>query len=470
MKTSEIIKNLVKYSGFDFTVPSTTIMYKNSEYTTIENYPDDKKLRNHINNEYSICLTRYKHTKIYCIDVDFHDGNIEKAKSTIVKLTQLIGNPFFIEKSSSPIGGFHLYFKFKNYLYPNCWRNLQSYFKDKFDFTLESIGGNKKLKLPFSFNYSIYGSFDESKEDFINQKSISDCIFLFKDSESLDVPDFLNKLSFYKKESELIKVTKEDKISFWNPFYYSRGERNKTQFQIAVREASNNGTFESFKQECFLKDVGSKDMTTWNPSRIEDDLRHKWRNANHLRYNGFQNQKNVEKHNKDNLFLNIYDNLLTKENEFVLINILRSNYVGRKGKVKEKFINDCLLFYKIIISIYNYRKIHKYSYNDEFEFLNRGVPLSKKIRIKIAKNFKIKNHYKVYKYLLNNNFITLIKNKNGFSYSYKIKNWVQHFVINNIETIQKTFVNYITFFKKIFDNLNNFYYNNSNRNFVRLIL
>ncbi len=456
-----IIKKIVSFCGFDFSQPSYSIMSNEKRYVTIHDFATDRKIRQHLRGIYSICLQRFPHTKVYCIDVDCHDGNTERVNKTIKLIVENIGEPIFLEKSEN--NGYHLYFKFKNFLYTDTWENLEKWFFDTYEMKIETITRNKKFKLPFSKAYQTFGTYKD-KDDFIEQKTIFECLSVLENSEGITSCQLLNKLPFYGKESEkkLPEINKDLEYGVWNNFYYGEGERTSNQFKMAIRSVFWNKSYEDFKKECYIFNVNSKDMRNWSQFEIEKDLQDKWRKANKLvqplRFNDFDSEKKCDFFFDDYL----YNNVLGEEEKDKLKDILSEVYEKKDGKIKVKFIDDCIKFYKACLVIQKYRQKRKMFYiESEFKFLNKGIPLSQGLRKKMGNYLKINNHQKVYWFLVKNNILKTIKNEKGYSYSYKIFRWCQHFMISSVEELCKVVKEVIEKVNKFFDILEKFYYNNN---------
>lgn len=468
-KSSPLIKDMIKYLGFDFTIPEYSRMNLDKEYVTIHKFATDFAIRNHLLGRYAICLNRYHHSKVYCVDVDFHDNNIPRATRTIKKLVDLIGDPFFIEISDNPDGGFHLYYKFDRYLYPKSWSNLQTYLKNELNLIIETITGNKKFKLPFSVNYKKYGKFSLNKRDLVDPLPLEESILLFKESKPISPNNFLNSLPFYNTPVEAICSKKDsNKQHFqWSSFTYGEGQRTSTQFKLAIRSVYWGESFNDYINQCYNNNAGSKDMSNWSSLKIRKDLEAKWKKANKFVTPQESVTKNVS--NKSLYIISDYDKYIDSNEKQYLYDYISKLYNGKYKKASNRFIEDCIKLYLYCLSSLKYRQKKNFTYEGEFEFLNGSLPLSRDIREKLAKELYISNHHRVYKFLVEIGLLNLVKNSRGYSYSYKIKKWVQHFILTPISEIIKFLKESVVsnlnsnFLKKIeliIDNCLNFYYNN----------
>lgn len=459
------IKNLYKVFGFDVSKPGYSIQNLKGEYKTVHKYPTDKLLKKHLEGNYSVCLSSFEFSKMFQIDIDCKDGIIRKTRDTIKKLVSEIGEPVFIEQSNKSTGGYHLYYKFNksNKSMQKYWSEFQMYFNTKYKTAIEIMKGNKKLKLPFSINYTSHGTYDSKKMNLIQQKDFDDCINIIKNCKETEFLLFDQMKSIIKqKEAEqkkLIKVptkvNERNKVG-WQDFYYCAGTRFVNQFKIATRAICHGLSFSDFVDECYLYDQGSRDMAKWKMNgTVEKELRSIFSYCE--RYNSLNPEyvtqyKKEDIHNNNNnssekkLVLKIDpDKVLSDKEETKFKELLNKVYQDKKSKQKENRVNGLIKLYKVIIAMFGSRV----NYTSEFDFLNNGVMVTEDLLRLIGKSQNITNPIEKFNTLKSLKLFKAIRGIDGRAYCYEKEK--VHFAIHyKPMSLQKTFELLEELFKKFF--------------------
>jgi hypothetical protein len=450
----EIEKKMIKVLGFDLTKMIYWVSTPTTRYDCIKNCNDFIGLiNNHLNGVYDISLPRFKHSKIYCIDVDAKNKmDLAKSKKAIKYIIKELGKPVFIERSTSRVGGYHLYYKFDRYLLE--WSYFRDYFKEKYkdeELVIETISGDRCFKLPFSILYKYYGKYSDKKELLIKPLSIDRCLELFEDAKEISVDKLLwykqflmeDKLNKKVPKKTTARISKKQPCQLdWKKFCYGPGERFYNQCRIAIKCVAYKLTKDEFIILCYKLNYGSKDMAKWSKRVIDSYLSklYDWAerigpkplNETFLSQNYFKDFKPK----KDELFYSKdFENILTKGQESIARFIL-----ARICKEEHKYlkIDDCLKFYKLLLSFRKYNTDNSVSYiDDKFKFLNEGILLSRDLIRLIGKQLHIKYINDIVRIFRRYRIIKVLKNTFGKTYSNIGIHWCQHFKVNFIEDILK---------------------------------
>lgn len=443
------LRLFTRISGLDFTSSNYTLFTIDNGYINKKSHVTTKALLYHfISKKTAICLPRYPHSKIYIIDIDKRN-NKRSLPDIIRDLVNLLGIPFYLEKGLS--GGYHLYFQFIDYLSVDFWKWLVKHFKKEFKAEIEPIYEGKQIKVPFSVNYKLAGRYNYKTRTQIDKEvSCFDDVFqIFASAEVNPLPDIYIK----NKEKLKIEITLKACRNLHGQgsidFSYGCGTRHEKQIPLGFYILKNKGTFQDFLQACYYWNNGtSKDMNLPYGEMIKV-VKNVWDYCS-SRFDGRQPYKSVQTVKKpENLVMNFKYYRMRDKEQSQLREILKHYYqiYNKKykpgGKVESRIVRECIKIIKILNEIKEYRTRYKYRYkNEEANFLKNGVPFGIELQKKVAKNFGIRNIEEKIDFLEWTGIIEVLRNEDGFSYSYKKFRYVKHFIIKAIQKIYKKIKNF----------------------------
>lgn len=392
----------------------------------------------------NIAFRRYEHTKVYVIDIDLRSQYNELNLSYITqKVTEELGEGFFYEKSVKT-NGVHIWYRFDDYINSYQWMNFIAFMQSKYGIVIEvKASGTDTIKLPFSKEYTDFGYWN-SKRKCINTVSYEKGMDLILNAKSIIVPKELSKFkaipvrAIYKD----IEGSSPEKLeNSLNSCRYGRGTRFNTQIKIGFLCKHLNYDYDQFEKECYrLHDGSSYDMTISSGYQITLMLKSIWEfvEAN------FDDSHSSEKEGNNKFFdvlAHVTDEELISDHDYAqLKQFIRIFYdgtrFGSQGSRKDKFLSDVEDVMHYLIGANIYRQERKASYDlQKLKPLEKGIPFGQKLMNLISKKYQIKNIKRVVKFLEMIGFITLLKDQEGFSYSYKGYGYTKHYKIISINTI-----------------------------------
>ncbi len=442
-------RKLLKFSsktGLDFTDKEVFIksrhdrryLKKDRDYFSIH------YLLDHLSGKRTYALRRFEHSKVYIIDIDLRSQTQHKDLNKITEQLELdLGKAFYTEERLNE--GFHLYYEFDNYVSSKAWKLLEATYLQKYNMAIEIKCNNEIMRLPLSFDYTLRSS------KYRKSLTPNQCLTTFLRHVVTKVPSILQVSN--TSENTLRISTKDSKentqTSTQIDFSYGCGTRLEHQIPIGFNllNKNNNATYETYVEECELWNDGtSKDMN------LSDNQKHKILDKQwNWITNKFNSNYSTHKSDSEISFNNFHDNTniykdftIDEDFEFSdtehvrLEKFIKQNYKKLKigkigGKSEAKFIMNSFLILEFLYSTRQFRQDQEYEYIDEdFHFLNEGVPFGVKLRDTLAQYHQITNIKKILKFLIDTELLILLKDKDGFSYSYKGNSYTKHYILNDL--------------------------------------
>lgn len=449
------LKFFTKISGLDFTSSNYTLYSRESGYINKQSHVKTKTLLYHfLSEKTAIALPRYEHSKIYIIDIDYRN-NHRPLPGIIRDLVDLLGIPFYLEKGLSK--GYHLYFKYTEYISVEFWKWFIKYFKEKYKAEIEPIYGKKQIKVPYSLDYKAAGTYSYNSRTQIYKKvTCFDDVYKIFSSPKVNFPP-----EIYIQNKEELKIESSlkafrclyDENEHNVDFSYGCGTRHRMQIPLGFYTIKNKGTFENFLQACYYwNDGSSKDMNLPYHKMIKV-VEGVWKFCeSHFNGKIMADNNSVQtttKPNKLKIDFKFYKMRDKEKNQ--LRELLRYYYrkynikCKPEGKIEKRIIEECVKIVEVMNEIKNYRQRLKYKYkNESMDYLNKGIPFGLELQKMVAKKFNIANIQEKIDFLEWIGIIQILKDENGFSYSYKKLRYVKHFIIRTIRKLYRKLKDYVS--------------------------
>lgn len=512
---------LTRLCGLDFTSDSYYQKIKGKrEYKRIYQRPNFT-LFLHPYQVYS--LPRYPHSKIAIFDID-QRNNTASIEDIVKKLRLLIGDPFYIEYGhkrrmrrynkeylfeNKPQGA-HLYYRFDDYMTDVNLKVIEKRM-EQFGYIIESIHGNKTIRLPMTYdtpNYRYFGyevlnhqpEIKDKRKISLKLKNLEDYFHVYrcfakKEEKTNRVPIWVHELS--QKEKDLTKACKsrvynpldisdigdtydknkyiecniyDETISYTQHMHYNpdrtygNGTRHIQQIAIGFDILREKGTYQDFKERCkYYNDGTSKDMKLPFEKR-EKILSDIWKYCT-IKFNPISphySTGNINGYYHDEDF-DLSDDEYEKLERMITYYYIKDHWGKLFGKDQKNFIWNVINLYTQIKQKALHDKISKATYTYSFlKPFEQGIALSQKFIKKICDYYEIKNRHKVMRFLKKYGFIqslSILVNGVHREYSYKGIRYCKHYIVHTVNdrynSVKRQFnVRNIEFFlEKIRDDL-----------------
>jgi len=433
--TYDQVKKFPKVSGFYFSNKKGFFLkdQETRKYQFIESQSVTTNiLYAHFEGILTLGLYKHPNTKNIIIDIDKRQNTKVDLVTIVNKLVSYLGKPFYIEWSKTS-DGYHLYYRFKEYVSDDALRYLKKHFLSQYNYVIDPLVHNHNMRLPYSMEYRCAGHYHDT-DTILPLESFEEFLSIFSNVKSLPMPNiFFGKNVWGEvvpRESESPIERKRQK-----DYTYGSGERIPAQIEIAFSVLNSGGTASDYIKECEKFDVDSKDMR--KPILERDAYILKifyW--AQSL----FKPNTKGESQFTDGVDLStdlIYDK------KFVLSEKVRSElqyvlefyaplYTSYTNEYLPIFIDNVIKFYTQVYGKFLYDQSRPDRYIiDNLLPLNAGCLLPKTLIKQIADEFQIKNVNKIVKFLRKIKLLNLLKSKDGYSKSYKGEyRWAHHYLPN----------------------------------------
>ncbi len=443
-----------RVSGLDFTSSTFAIKAHHSrEYTTIKHSITSSVFESHIKGDEVVALPKHPHTKSVFFDIDQRSqikGNL--VVDIVKQLTDDLG-PFTYAEYSKETGGAHVQFIFKDYISEEALRWLELHYKTEHQYIIEPLYGCKKLRVQFSKDYRLAGSYAPNCRRFIKPvNSIEEVYDILANPTPTKFPNILrdhNKWGIpLSAERDKAENVQDDTFDGQRNFSYGRGNRHIIQLNIGFYAVANNMTFDEFKVECENWDDGTsrdmkksddfinkmlRDIFTYCTKKFNDDFFAKKTDDSGV--------PNALIYDEDGLDLE--DDLYDKIN-FVFNNSYRGNRLGKilNGKTQHKFVKGAYTLYALLLQFQKYRRDNNFTY-ESHEFLNGAVLFDETMKRRACKELNIVNIDKSLQFLKDLGLISQVSDDNGYTHSYKGQRWANHFTVNGVLEVFEEFLRFL---------------------------
>lgn len=389
----------------------------------------------HFKGNSTYALPQYKHTKIFIIDIDQRSQKEGISTDDIVAtLISDLGYPFYMEKSEET-KGYHLYFKYKEYLTKKAKTFLREHYKSTYGYEIEPITGKSIIRVPLSFSYSSFAVEFKENGEYSKIRSIFDLTRVFSSAKEKTLPYIFKGKNV---RGELPLRSSSNYVSdFENNkrYEYGNGTRIRNQIGIAFAVRRNNGLESDYINACELyNDGSSKDMALPLEKRDAYILKiFHWAGDTYRDNIIDTTNNNVESKKKKFIFDSSFSlpKNLSKELEEIIRFNLTQNSLCHPNHVEKKTQNVLSLFTRIYEKILYDKKRGRVYEDDNLTPLNNGGLFTQEMRKEVAEMLKIPQPDWIIKFLQQIHTLTLLKSKDGYSFSYKGKTrWGSHYSVS----------------------------------------
>lgn len=446
-----------------------------NKYNYIRNTITNTQIDTHIENKNDYACGLKKISDILIFDIDYRYTKNELDSEIIYDEVkkQLNAEPIYAEINTSQHSkGIHAFFKLP---YATDWEyrkliitQIKNYIVTKYQSMavgLDFIAPNTILKLPVGKHYmpiTLFGNiFEFTRADVIsvfenevlNINNVSTISYKLKEIEP--EPEIIQKKLVSTTNPNFRLSPKKKWIAREVKSTYSNGTRHAFYTKVIPQLYYNGNTRDEIVDFLLLADTGSKDVSKFGRKFVEKCVDDYLPKLNGL----ITPRKEVKKYilNKKSFTFKSYE---FKE----LLRVIK-RYIKKNGiRLYEKRIDDLAVFIiNLLQEMYGKQKWlsdNQIKYElTEFNFLNGNLPFSLKeynlFCEELNANF---NKAEVFKILETMGFISVVKDKNGKTYHYKLsstsysRTYCKHFSLSNFKkTIKKHTVIITTKLNKLFN-------------------
>lgn len=427
----------------------------------------------HFNHERTIALPPYKHSKVVWIDIDELIGDTNNER---IRFAHSILSNLFNYHSNSIISEFrkdykasHHWVLLSEYVTPAWIEYAKKFIKEFFLIDIEIKGiNNQEMRLPYSKRYPNLGIFDRTEENSFTKFITSDNIltdlhqFFTNNLNIVNVADHSKKyLNNFKKRKIKAKRNKNSNIDYTKSnvnieylkekFPITKGNRFFNSCKLATYLFLRNYNYSEFKETLLQLSTNSKDLKKKNKDKYIQDS---WNQG--VKYVLNTNNNTSNKPVDDKSIIDTYSvdcdyiiqkNGLSKDKiytvEAYLKKIIVFKGIAKQQKVINRIANDATKLLSELHGKLDYMNKNNYHYAQNKKFLEGSVCLSIDLLKKIAKKLNLKNPILLKRLLVDSRLISIVRDKSGYSHSYKGQSFACHYRIAIISNYSKLISNFL---------------------------
>lgn len=474
----ELLNNLARYSGLDFTQKSFAQLIDQDQriWRTVQTKNiSQKKLYKHLTGEYTIALPIYPYSKYLIIDIDNRSQfKHTTAYDVLIELKRDFGEPDYLEYSQDS-KGYHVYYHMKDWVEKEAKLALENEYISR-GFIVEVIGEGKKIRVPYSDQYQTAwdrqgNSITSIEELHDNFEKVYNCDSSYKTS----IPAWLKK---YNKKGKAIQklrtsITQNTQYQQTQDRTYGCGTRHIEQINIGFNSIREKHTFEQFKEMCeYWNDGTSKDMKLpeYKKEKILKNV-WEWCNKNYQETPEYESGEGGIYDEYGNLvFLNSMEYSFSDYQYELLEKVFTHYYetynIGKiGGKLESTFIHNAIVLLEGIWSKTEYDKKTQALYSQkEFKKLSNATLFNSELKKLMCDQLGIKNYRRMWSFLELTQSIKPAK-IGKYSYSYKGNRFAKHYTVSRTSTIYNKYLynkNHMTVTINSYSNIDT---NNNTKNY-----